>query len=258
MTNDLPPAERIRCYVTEKVRVSEALALEEAIFERVEDGGIDLFVYLWEPAETAVVLGSACRAALEVAREACLERGIAVRRRFTGGGTVVVGPFSWCYAFVFSKVIDAGTIQGTFSAVHEVIRRIIAGFGLEVRSEPLSDLAVERAAGEVRKVAGHGQKRRRSGVLCDGTLLARAFPFDIESVLPPPPREPPYRKGRSHAEFLTNLKEEGVEASFRDFVRAALAFLGRSNYDQMETGLRERARELARRKYEDPAWTERL
>ena len=70
-----------------------------------------------------------------------------------------------------------------------------------------SDLAITRATADdpPRKVAGTALRVRRHGVLYHGTLLD-AFDLGlVSSVLRHPPREPAYRGGRQHGEFLANL-----------------------------------------------------
>jgi lipoate-protein ligase A len=70
----------------------------------------------------------------------------------------------------------------------------------ELREEGHSDLAFRQ-----RKVSGNAQRRTRHTILHHGTLL---YDFDAarpELFLRPPVREPRYRAGRSHRDFLGNL-----------------------------------------------------
>jgi lipoate-protein ligase A len=63
-----------------------------------------------------------------------------------------------------------------------------------------SDLAI----GD-RKFAGHAQRRTRTTLLHHGTIL---YDFDLGCVgrlLREPARQPAYRRGRSHADFLVNV-----------------------------------------------------
>jgi lipoate-protein ligase A len=56
-----------------------------------------------------------------------------------------------------------------------------------------------------RKVSGNAQRRTQSAILHHGTILYDFDPARAERVLKPPHREPRYRAGRSHAEFLGNV-----------------------------------------------------
>src|SRR5207302_9038119 len=85
------------------------------------------------------------------------------------------------YRFILARVLDALAIDGAEQA-------------------GISDLA---AAG--RKFSGNAQQRKRHHLLHHGTIL---YAFDLGSVqryLRPPPRQPEYRAGRAHADFLCNV-----------------------------------------------------
>ena len=80
----------------------------------------------------------------------------------------------------------------------EILGRIAAVLNLDFR--PPSDLALKE-----RKVSGCAQRRTASSILHHGTFL---YDFDAglaERYLLPPERQPPYRQGRPHHEFLANL-----------------------------------------------------
>jgi len=86
-----------------------------------------------------------------------------------------------------------------------LICAILAAFGIEGRPEGTSDVAV----GD-RKISGNAQARRWGAVLVHGTLLVD-FNHDLaDAVLRHPPREPSYRRGRSHRDFLVTLRALGV------------------------------------------------
>jgi lipoate-protein ligase A len=64
----------------------------------------------------------------------------------------------------------------------------------------VSDLAVSG-----RKVSGNSQQRKARHVLHHGTLLYAFDATRLEHYLNTPEREPAYRAGRPHGEFVTNL-----------------------------------------------------
>ena len=252
------PAAEVACFRFEDAQVAEMLALGEALLERTDPERRTIFVNFWRPVERAVVLGSACRLALDVHAEACRERGIPIYRRATGGGTVALGPETWCYSFVWSKPVDPGTIEDAFGLVHGAAIEALAQFGLTARCVPICDLVVDVPGRGTCKIAGHGQRRRRTGVICAGSLLAAPFPYSLDEILKHPPREPPYREGRTHDTFLTNLAALGVNVRFTDFVGAMRGGLAGAHIVEPDGELLGRAAELVREKYEDRAWTERL
>jgi lipoate-protein ligase A len=70
--------------------------------------------------------------------------------------------------------------------------------GLTIRG--ISDLAM----GE-RKVSGNSQRRSSRALLHHGTLLYAFEAATVERYLMEPYRQPDYRSGRCHADFLGNL-----------------------------------------------------
>src|SRR5262249_51985287 len=71
--------------------IAENLALEEALLLQAEQGGPEV-LRLWEWRQQAVVLGAAGRLAQEVDEAACMNDGVPIVRRSSGGGAVVLGP----------------------------------------------------------------------------------------------------------------------------------------------------------------------
>jgi lipoate-protein ligase A len=75
----------------------------------------------------------------------------------------------------------------------------------KVTVEGYTDLALDD-----RKFSGNSQRRKMRWLLFHGTFLMQCD-FDLmNKVLLPPPREPEYRKGRRHSEFLTALNLPGA------------------------------------------------
>jgi lipoate-protein ligase A len=72
-----------------------------------------------------------------------------------------------------------------------------------------------------RKISGNAQARRGKALLVHGTLLVD-FDHDLaDAVLKYPPREPAYRLGRPHRDFLVTLRSLGVKADRASIERAA-------------------------------------
>jgi lipoate-protein ligase A len=100
-------------------------------------------------------------------------------------------------------------------------------------------------------VSGNALRVSRGAVLYHGTLLD-AFDLDLVGrVLRHPPREPGYRAGRPHADFLENLALG--RGSLEHAVRRAFAAEARRT-----EWPREHVARLLRDRYLVPAWTERL
>ncbi len=159
---------------------------------------------VWTCRTTAVVLGASRDRAAEVHDEECARRGVAVLRRASGGGTVVIGPGTLQYAMVLPH--PPGKEPPTITAVQRTCNAIVrqalarAGAPAAVSSDDSGDLV----AGD-RKVGGLALRRRREATLLHGTLLVDADLELVASLLRHPQREPAWRRGRPHREFLANL-----------------------------------------------------
>ena len=192
----------------------ENLACDEASLEEAEASGGPGVLRFWESDRHFVVLGYANRAEEEVDLDTCRAQGVPILRRCSGGGTVLLGPGCLNYALVLP--IDAAppltSISGTNRFILERHREaIVAATGLPITVEGHTDLALEG-----RKFSGNAQRRKRTHLLFHGGFL---LGFDLRLVaalLRMPPRQPDYRRGRAHADFLTRLQ------TTRDIVRAAL------------------------------------
>ena len=94
-------------------------------------------------------------------------------------------------------------LQAIDEAHRHVLGRLAEGIGgyvPGVRHVGISDLAL----GD-RKFSGNSLRAKRRHFLYHGTLLYD-FPLSVVGrYLARPPREPEYRGGRGHAEFLVNL-----------------------------------------------------
>jgi lipoate-protein ligase A len=182
------------------------LACDEALMDAHEtSGGADILRF-WEPGRAFVVVGYSNRVTTEVDVEACRRRQIPVLRRCSGGGTVLQAPGCVNYSLVMrmERHADLAGLTETNRYVMErhraVIERLLAGRAGSVTFDGHTDLAL---AG--RKFSGNAQRRKRHTVLFHGCFLLSADLALIGELLRFPSRQPVYRRGRSHAEFLVNL-----------------------------------------------------
>ena len=182
---------------------AENLALDEALLEQAQSAGRPTeTLRLWEPARPMAVLGRSSKIDDEVHLDACRELGIPVLRRVSGGAAVLTGPGCLMYALVLSCRLRPG-LRSVEHAHRFVLGTLAAALGPlapGVRCRGTSDLAI----GEY-KFSGNSIRLKRDHLLYHGTLLYD-FPLElIARCLKMPPRQPGYRDGRSHREFMTNL-----------------------------------------------------
>jgi len=182
--------------------VAENLAFDEALLVEADGKPGPAFVRLWDAPEYAVVLGASCRLADDVDLEACRADGITILRRSSGGGTVVLGPGVLCVSVLLSEDAAPGLSRVDLAHNHvlERIAAAITGAGVPVDVLGRGDLVCGN-----RKCGGSAQRRQKSWFMVHCSIL---YDFAIERVaryLKMPRRQPDYREGRSHTEFLVNL-----------------------------------------------------
>ena len=223
---------------------AQNLALDQALLEAATSSD-EQVLRLWESPQYAVVLGRSSRAAEEVNLAACESRKVPIRRRNSGGATVLIGPGCLMYSVVLSCRRDPRLriLEQAHRTVLETVRAAVSERVPGIRVSGTSDLTV---AG--RKFSGNSVRCQRDQLLYHGTLLYD-FPLDlIADCLHLPPRRPEYREDRSHLDFVTNLP------SSADQLRLALIRSWCADDPLIEWPIA-RTYELAARKYSDRRWT---
>lgn len=127
---------------------------------------------------------------------------MAILRRSSGGGTVLLGPGVLCVTVILPENAAPGLSRVDLAHDH-VLTQIAAGLnaaGLSAGVLGRGDLV---SGG--RKFGGSAQRRQKSWFLVHCSIL---YDFAIDRVgryLKMPRRQPEYRAGRSHEDFLVNL-----------------------------------------------------
>ena len=225
--------------------LAENLALDEALLLDAEASGQEA-LRLWHWPEPAVVLGAGCRLANEIDEAACRADGVPVGRRSSGGGTVMLGAGCLLFSLIlrFERHPALADLHASYRFILGHIQSALAASVAGVAMRGTSDLAI----GE-HKFSGNAQQRKRTHLLHHGTLL---FAFDatpIARYLKPPSRQPEYRKGRCHADFMTNLP--ATEDALRKLLRDAWEADTLADWPTALTA------KLAREKYETVEWVRR-
>jgi lipoate-protein ligase A len=183
--------------------VAENLAADEAAARMALEKGLHSLRFWWG-GPPAVVAGFSEKVDQAVNVGACRMLGVDVLRRSTGGGSVLQtgGVFNYSFVRPLNRMLDP---RRAFRFGTDLIIAVLKSLGLTGRPEGISDVAI----GD-RKISGNAQAQRRRALIVHGTLLVD-FDYDLAGkVLPYPTREPDYRRGRGHREFLISLQELGV------------------------------------------------
>lgn len=181
---------------------AENVALDEALVASAEAGTGGEALRVWELDHRAVVLGASGRRGEDVDLDACRADGVPLARRSSGGGTVLIGPGALNFSVVLPVEADP-RLRSVDSAQAYVLERVaeaLRGLGPDVRVMGSGDLTING-----RKFSGSAQRRLNRWVMVHATILYGLDLAAIGRYLHPPKRQPSYREGRSHDEFLTLL-----------------------------------------------------
>ena len=225
---------------------AENVALDEALIEQAEQSVNPVeIVRIWEPHEVMVVVGRSSKVNDEVRLDRCRQKAVPVLRRSSGGAAIVTGPGCLMYGLVMSYQLRPSlrTIDNAHQTVLAALASSLARYVPGVRRAGISDLVT---ADEL-KFSGNSLRCRRNYLLYHGTLLYD-FPLHlIDRYLGTPPRQPDYRRGRDHTNFVTNLPLSGKQ------VREAVMQTWNCSHPLADWPLRE-THQLVSEKYSREEW----
>jgi lipoate-protein ligase A len=190
--------------------ISFPTAIENILYDKIllESAEANLsgeVLRFWEAERSFIVLGKTSKLEEDVNIDAARKDDIEIVRRISGGGTVLQGPGSLNYSFVFSYERNSlfKDIRKSYEIILNKICNSLKKLNIEATFEPTSDIAFCS-----RKFSGNAQSRRRKYMLHHGTILYGFALEIIENYLKMPKDQPLYRKGRSHRDFLININAD--------------------------------------------------
>ncbi len=227
---------------------AENLAFDEALLMRAERQGGSLdwqCLRVWESPQPFVVLGRSSPHDDEVNGPFCAERQIPIVRRVSGGATVMAGPGCLMYAVVLSY--DQNPELRMLDVAHRFVMQrqnmAIRALGLDTHLAGTCDLVWQG-----KKFSGNSLRCLRNSFLYHGTFLYQSDLELIAQCLGSPARQPEYRRGRSHRDFLVNLP---IDASA---LTQALKVVWQVDSCEDHWPMSE-TQQLVREKYALPQWT---
>lgn len=225
---------------------AENVALDEALLLAAEEGTGGEVLRVWDQPFPAVIVGAGGSVEIDVNVAACAADGVPIVRRSSGGGTVLLDSGSLCVSVVLRT--DRPGLDTIAGATAFVMGKLLAAAnpytrGLEIAGH--GDLAENG-----RKVSGSAQQRKRKHFLHHATLVSHFDPARLARYLRPPERQPAYRAGRDHAEFMTHLPRD--PAQLKEQVIAVWEPVGVYPNPPLD-----RVRELVAEKYGRDEWNRR-
>jgi lipoate---protein ligase len=157
-------------------------------------------IRIYRPNSICVVLGKGSKPDLELNLDSIVKDGVPILRRKGGGCSVVLDPGNW----IISQVLPVDGIKDNrkyFGIITQQIIYRLEQAGLRgVYQAGISDLAIGG-----RKIGGAAIYRTNDILYYSATLLQEADLVLIDRYLKHPPREPAYRQGRPHLDFVINV-----------------------------------------------------
>lgn len=172
---------------------------DHALFSRMQITGTPQFNIYPFPFQ-AVVIGRGSRSDQEIRMSRCLADNIPVYRRRGGGCAVFLDPGN----LIVSLALPAKgfpEIPKLFNQCNQWLIKGLAGSGISgIYQDGTSDLVIEN-----QKVGGTCLHCTRELTFYTASLMVDPNVAAIMHYLQHPPREPEYRNGRLHQNFVTSL-----------------------------------------------------
>lgn len=181
-----------------------------------DDAGQTFMV--WQPDKNYVVLGASNRPEEALHTEQVMQDGITVMKRPSGGQTVMLTPGNLVIAAVYPHSLRPKNLFNEINA--SIIEAIEAAgiAGLSLRG--ISDIALG-----YKKILGSAMYRTRNKLLYHAVLNVGEPAATFEKYLRHPGKEPDYREGRKHSDFVTSLREQGYTGSMESLIENIIRYL---------------------------------
>lgn len=167
-------------------------------------GSAPFLFRFFETQNTVVVLSSSNKAEKETHLTECEKYNVPILKRKGGGGTVVLGPGCLVFTFAFYAK-DIFSNSKYFAMINSMwIDALTSANCCGLSQSGISDISYKD-----KKIAGTSVFRKKHLLVYQGSLLVDPDFELISKLLCHPSREPSYRNGRNHSDFLISTKAMG-------------------------------------------------
>ena len=171
--------------------------------------------YLWHPEDRFIVLGRANKPETSLNIDEVKNDNIAVYKRPSGGETVILTPNTLVIS-VKVKIDDVINTHKHFKIINNKITNALSGLGVKnLFMKGISDISIGN-----KKILGSSIYKRKEVLFYHAVLNIGESVDVISKYLKHPLKEPDYRKGRNHKEFITSLVAEGYKISVNELIPA--------------------------------------
>ncbi|HEB31716.1 MAG TPA: hypothetical protein ENI15_12705 [Spirochaetes bacterium] len=205
--------------------------IDDTLLVKIENGS-EYYFTVFEAEKPEVVLGRSRKKENDVNIRNCEEDGVPVLRRAGGGGTVLLSK-GMIVISIAGKTAFPFYLREHMNAINEIIIKALKRSGIEdLAVKGISDITIGN-----KKILGSSLYKKRDLVLYQGSLLFDPDMGLIDRYLKHPDKEPDYRRGRPHKNFLTSLLKEGYNIDKGRLLSDLLGELGKRNPWSLAAGL---------------------
>lgn len=166
---------------------------------------------IWIPDKRYIILGASNRADIALNIENVKQDNITVLKRPSGGQTVMLTPNNLIVAVVFHQPKELQP-KDVFDQINSLIISVLEKEEIHNLSmKGISDIAIDG-----KKISGSAIYRKKDVLLYHAVINIGEPATTFERYLKHPTKEPDYRNGRKHSDFVTSLKEIGYTKSYED------------------------------------------
>ena len=175
------------------------------IFENQDDYS----VFVWRPESTSLVLGQSNHPESSLITENVIQDQIPVYKRPSGGETVILTN----NMLVVSVAFQVKSLQNPkiyFEKINHTIIQALESQGVDgLYQRGISDISIHQ-----KKILGSSIYRTTEKMFYHAVLNISESIDTISKYIVHPAKEPDYRQGRTHKEFVTSLSEAGYHLPY--------------------------------------------
>ena len=169
---------------------------------------------IWRPDKTYIILGRSNRIVEDsVHVNKAIENGVEIYKRPSGGEAVILTRNT----LVISVKLPIDNTIKTHHYFKLMNNSIIAAL-TELGTKQLSNKGISDISIGMKKILGSSIYRKQKTIFYHAVLNVSEPIETISMYLKHPTREPDYRRGRNHHEFVTALKQEGYEFTIGELI----------------------------------------
>jgi len=172
-------------------------------------------LFVWQPDQTYLILGRSNSSLDSLNMDSAKKDNVKILKRPSGGETVLLSPNMLVVAVLIPQ-IEGFKPKAYFMAVNDIIMETLKIMGvMNLSTKGISDISI----GE-KKILGSAIYKKQGAYFYHAVLNIRENISLISKYIKHPTKEPDYRKGRSHIEFVTSLWKAGYPLPIEEIKNA--------------------------------------